>query len=164
MADIVSSEKRSAMMSGIRGKNTKPEIIVRRLLHRLGYRFRLHRKDLLGRPDIVLPKWRTVIFVNGCYWHGHEDCHLFRAPKTRTEFWTNKIEGNQARDRRNYAALEAAGWKVLVIWECSVSKKLRLNDEQLEEEIATALITSHFFVEIRAKSLASSGDAKKVSF
>ena len=149
MVDVVSPEKRSEMMSGIRGKDTKPEIIVRRLLHRLGYRFRLHRKDLPGRPDIVLPKWHAVIFVNGCYWHGHEDCHLFRPPKTRTEFWTNKIEGNQVRDRRNYAALEDAGWKVLVIWECAVSKKLSLSGEQLEDTIAAALASSENLIDIR---------------
>lgn len=82
MADMVSPEKRSDMMAGIRGNDTKPEIIMRSLLHRLGYRFRLHRKDLPGRPDIVLPKWKTVIFVNGCYWHGHNNCHLVRPPKT----------------------------------------------------------------------------------
>lgn len=149
MADIVSPEKRSVMMSGIRGKDTKPEIIVRRLLHRLGYRFRLHRKDLPGRPDIVLPKWRTVIFVNGCYWHGHENCQLFRPPKTRTEFWTNKIAGNQARDRRNHAALQDAGWKVIVIWECAVSKKLSLSAEQLEDTIFAALTSSETLIDIR---------------
>ncbi|RJE78531.1 very short patch repair endonuclease [Paracoccus sp. JM45] len=149
MTDIVSPEKRSAMMSGIRGKDTKPEIIVRRLLHRLGYRFRLHRKDLPGKPDIVLPKWRTVIFVNGCYWHGHGDCHLFRPPKTRTEFWTNKIESNRARDQRNHAALKDAGWRVLVIWECAVSKKLSLTDKQLEIAIATALASSENLIELR---------------
>ena len=149
MADIVSPEKRSEMMSGIRGKDTKPEIIVRRLLHRLGYRFRLHRKDLPGRPDIVLPKWHTVIFVNGCYWHGHEDCHLFRPPKTRTEFWTNKIAGNQARDQRNYSALQDAGWKAVVIWECAVSKKLSLSDDQLEIAIATALTSKEMLLNIR---------------
>ena len=149
MADIVSPKKRSDMMSGIRGKNTKPEIIVRSLLHRLGYRFRLHRKDLPGRPDVVLPKWRTVIFVNGCYWHGHENCHLFRPPKTRTEFWINKIEGNQARDQRNYAGLTDAGWKVLVIWECAVSKKLSLTDEELENAIASALGSSQPLIELR---------------
>ena len=149
MADIVSPEKRSSMMSGIRGKDTKPEIIIRCLLHQFGYRFRLHRKDLPGRPDIVLPKWRTVIFVNGCYWHGHEDCHLFRPPKTRTEFWTNKIEKNQARDQRNHTALEDAGWKVLVIWECAVSKKLSLTAEQLEAAIAAALASSESQITIR---------------
>jgi DNA mismatch endonuclease (patch repair protein) len=149
MVDIVSPEKRSSMMSGIRGKDTKPEIIIRCLLHQFGYRFRLHRKDLPGRPDIVLPKWRTVIFVNGCYWHGHEDCHLFRPPKTRTEFWTNKIENNQARDQRNHTALEDAGWKVLVIWECAVSKKLSLTAEQLEAAIAAALASSESLITIR---------------
>ena len=149
MADIVSPEKRSEMMSGIQGKNTKPEITVRRLLHKLGYRFSLHRKDLPGCPDIVLPKWRKVIFVNGCYWHGHKNCHLFRPPKTRTEFWTNKIEGNQARDQRNYAALENAGWKVLVIWECAVSKKLSMTGEQLAIAIATALKSSEKLIDIK---------------
>ena len=136
-------------MSGIRGKDTKPEILVRRLLHRLGYRFRLHCKDLPGKPDIVLPKWHTVIFVNGCYWHGHEDCHLFRPPKTRTEFWTNKIEGNKTRDQRNYSALEVDGWKVVVIWECAVSKKLSLSDEQLEIAIATALTSKEPLLNLR---------------
>lgn len=109
-------------MFGIRGKNTKLKITLRSLLHGLRYRFRIHSQDLLGRPDIVLQKWKPVVFVNGCYWHGHDDCHLFRPPKTRTEFWTNKIQDNQARDQRNYTALEDAGWKVLVIGECAVSK------------------------------------------
>lgn len=136
-------------MSGIRGKDTKPEIVVRRLLHRLGYRFRLHCKDLPGRPDIVLPKWRTVIFVNGCYWHGHKDCHLFRLPKTRTEFWSKKIEGNQARDQRNYIVLEAAGWKVLVIWECAVSKKKSLTTKQLEIALTAAFKSSKSLIDIR---------------
>lgn len=149
MADTVSPEKRSDMMSGIRGKDTKPEIVVRRLLHRLGYRFRLHCKDLPGRPDIVLPKWRTVIFVNGCYWHGHKDCHLFRLPKTRTEFWSKKIEGNQARDQRNYIVLEAAGWKVLVIWECAVSKKKSLTTKQLEIALTAAFKSSKSLIDIR---------------
>jgi DNA mismatch endonuclease, patch repair protein len=149
VADTVSPEKRSDMMSGIRGKDTKPEIVVRRLLHRLGYRFRLHCKDLPGRPDIVLPKWRTVIFVNGCYWHGHKDCHLFRLPKTRTEFWSKKIEGNQARDQRNYIVLEAAGWKVLVIWECAVSKKKSLTTKQLEIALTAALKSSKSLIDIR---------------
>ena len=149
MTDIVSPEKRSSMMSGIRGKDTKPEIIVRRLLHRLGYRFRLHRKDLPGKPDILLPKWRTVIFVNDCYWHGHEDCHLFRLPKTRTDFWQSKISGNRIRDQRNHFALQSAEWKVVIIWECAVSKKLRLSDERLAKAIATALASAKSLIEIR---------------
>lgn len=136
-------------MSGIRGKNTKPEIIVRRLLHRMGYRFRLHRKDLPGKPDIVLPKWRTVVFVNGCYWHGHKNCHLFRPPKTRTEFWTKKIEGNRARDRRNYAALRNTGWKTILIWECAVCKKPSLSLGALEIAVTQAISADGLFEEIR---------------
>lgn len=149
MVDIVSSKKRSEMMSGIRGKDTKPEIIVRSVLHRLGYRFRLHRKDLPGKPDIVLPRRKTLVFVNGCYWHGHKDCGLFRPPKTRTRFWTEKIESNSLRDKRNYEALIGAGWKVVIIWECAVSKKLRLSDPMLEGAIISAFAATEGLVEIR---------------
>ena len=137
------------MMSGIRGKDTKPELIVRRLLHRLGYRFRLHCKDMPGRPDIVLPKWRTVVFVNGCYWHGHDSCHLFRLPKSRTEFWTNKIQGNKDRDQRNYSLLNNGGWKVFVIWECAVSKKLCLSNEELEQRISSAIVSQENITDLR---------------
>ena len=137
------------MMSGIRGKDTKPELIVRRMLHRLGYRFRLHCKDLPGRPDIVLPKWRTVVFVNGCYWHGHDSCHLFRLPKSRTEFWSNKIQGNKVRDQRNYSVLNDNGWKVFIIWECAVSKKLCLSDEELEQRISSAIVSQENITDLR---------------
>lgn len=122
MADIVSKKKRSEMMAGIRGKNTNPEIIVRKMLHAMGYRFRLHRKDLPGKPDIVLPKYRAAIFVNGCFWHGH-DCHLFKWPKTREAFWREKIVGNAMRDRKKENELLAAGWRVAVIWECCLKGK-----------------------------------------
>lgn len=107
------------MMSGIRGKNTKPEIIVRKALHAAGYRFRLHRKDLPGKPDIVLPKYKTVIFVHGCFWHKH-DCRYFKWPKTRPDFWREKIEGNVERDRLAYEKLEEMGWRVKVVWECEL--------------------------------------------
>ncbi|GAB1254795.1 very short patch repair endonuclease [Desulfovibrio falkowii] len=119
MADIVDSATRSRMMSGIRGKNTRPEVLVRSLLHRKGFRFRLQVSTLPGRPDIVLPRYRAVIFVNGCFWHGH-DCHLFRLPATRTEFWHSKIENNRNRDRRVREELLAAGWRVGVVWECAL--------------------------------------------
>ena len=153
MADIVSPIKRSEMMSGIRSKNTKPELIVRSLLHRLGYRFRLHRKDLPGKPDIVLTRWRTAIFVNGCYWHGHEDCDLFRLPKTRTEFWTKKIKGNRSRDKHNYALLDGTDWKTIVIWECAVSKKRQLQRQDLSVLLIAAIQSKHAFHEITGNQM-----------
>ncbi len=105
-------------MSRIRGKDTKPELRVRSQLHRMGYRFRLHRKDLPGRPDIVLPKYDTVIFVHGCFWHRHKGCRACYTPKTRVEFWETKFEQNVRRDRRNEAALRKRGWRIIRIWEC----------------------------------------------
>ncbi len=119
MTDIVSQTKRSEMMAGIRGKNTKPEILVRQGLHALGYRFRLHRKDLPGRPDIVLSKYKAVVFVNGCFWHGH-GCHLFKWPKTREEFWREKIGRNIVRDNEKTTELLKTGWRVFTVWECSI--------------------------------------------
>lgn len=119
MTDVVDAATRSRMMAGIRGKNTHPELLVRRALHKAGFRFRIHRKDLPGKPDIVLPKHQAVIFVHGCFWHGH-DCQYFKIPKTRTAFWMSKISDNKARDMRNSLALKALGWKVIVVWECDV--------------------------------------------
>lgn len=131
MTDVHTPEQRSRNMAGIRGKNTKPEIAVRSLLHRLGYRFRLHRKDLPGKPDIVFPSRRKVIFVHGCYWHMH-DCRWGRVvPATNTEFWQTKRKGNCDRDERTAAALRSAGWCSYVVWECqtkdeeTLSAKLR---------------------------------------
>lgn len=117
--DIVDKPTRSRMMAGIRSKNTKPEMVVRKFLHGLGLRYRLHRKSLPGTPDLVFPKYKTVIFVHGCFWHGH-DCRYFKLPKTRTGFWLAKISGNRARDARNEEALRASGWKVIVIHECEI--------------------------------------------
>ena len=125
MADIVDRETRSRMMSGIRGKDTKPEILVRKALHAAGYRFRLHRNDLPGKPDIVLPRYRTVIFVHGCFWHGHM-CKHFKWPKTREDFWRAKITRNVERDREAIAALEKLGWTVKVVWECEVKPNFDL--------------------------------------
>ena len=107
------------MMSGIRGKNTKPELTIRKALHARGFRYRIHCKDLPGNPDLCLPKYRAVIFVHGCFWHGH-DCHLFKWPKTRPEFWKQKIERNQAVDAAARVQLLADGWRVMQIWECSI--------------------------------------------
>ena len=121
------SEQRSRNMSAIKSKNTKPEIAVRKLLHSMGYRFRLHRKDLPGSPDIVLPKYKTVIFVHGCFWHRHENCKYATTPKTRKEFWEKKFRENINRDNLNQANLSLKGWKIIIIWECQLkgdNKKL----------------------------------------
>lgn len=120
-SDDVTSE-RSRLMARVKGKDTKPELLVRRALHRLGYRFRLHRGDLPGRPDIVLPRYRTAIFVHGCFWHRHPGCSRASTPKTRVEFWQNKFDANVARDRRNVDSLGEAGWQVLTIWECETRR------------------------------------------
>ncbi|WP_312602646.1 very short patch repair endonuclease [Pseudomonas luteola] len=120
--DVVDRATRSRMMSGIRGKNTRPEIIVRKFLHACGYRFRLHRKDLPGRPDIVLPRFKTCIFIHGCFWHHHKDCKYASLPKTRADFWAEKLQGNVERDQRAQKALIDAGWRVLTIWECELKK------------------------------------------
>jgi len=118
--DRISEEQRSWNMSRIRGKNTQPELIVRSTLHRLGYRFRLHRSDLPGKPDVVLPKYRTCIFVHGCYWHRHSGCKYAYEPKSRVDFWQKKFRDNVERDKRKRKELERLGWNVVVIWECQV--------------------------------------------
>ena len=122
MADTLSKEARSALMSRIRGKDTKPEIVVRRTLHSLGYRYRLHAKELPGSPDIVMRPRKKAIFVHGCFWHAHEGCGIARIPKTRAEFWENKFGRNRARDLRNTRMLVDEGWRVLTIWECQTRK------------------------------------------
>lgn len=116
--DSLSPERRSWNMSRIRGKDTRPEIVVRSLLHRLGYRFRLNRKDIPGKPDIVLPKYQTAIYVHGCYWHRHAGCHLAYTPKSNLEFWNKKFSKNTERDRLVSSALKETGWKQIVVWEC----------------------------------------------
>lgn len=120
MSDIVDCETRSRMMSGIKGKNTRPEMVVRRYLHARGYRYRLHCRDLPGSPDIVLPKHRVAIFVHGCFWHRHEKCFYATSPATRAKFWQEKLSGNRDRDLRQQAELNRRGWRVLVVWECGI--------------------------------------------
>ena len=131
LTDIVDSRRRSAMMSRIKGRDTVPEVVVRRIVHRLGFRFRLHRKDLPGRPDLVFPRYRSVVFVHGCFWHRHEGCRFAYEPKTRTGFWSEKFHRNVARDRDNEKALRALGWRVLVIWECEMRNLTALEERLL---------------------------------
>lgn len=133
MADIKSKEARSKNMSAIKGKNTKPELIIRKFLFSQGFRYRLNVSKLPGKPDIVLSKYKTVIFVNGCFWHLH-NCKYFVYPKQNANFWQNKLNGNVERDNRNYNNLMAAGWKVIVIWECELKKDKR--EETLNNLIA----------------------------
>ena len=118
MTDIVDATTRSEIMSHIKGRDTTPELVVRRIAHGLGFRFRLHRKDLPGSPDMVFPRYRTVVFVHGCFWHRHDGCQYAYSPKSRIQFWTKKFRENVARDARTESALRDLGWRVLVIWEC----------------------------------------------
>ncbi len=139
LPDVVDAATRSRMMAGIRGKDTRPEMILRRGLHARGYRFRLHDRRLPGSPDLVFPGRRAVIFVHGCFWHGH-DCHLFRLPATRQEFWRAKIAGNAARDAVAEGALVAAGWRVLTVWECSLKGREKLAVETVLDRVAAWLV------------------------
>ncbi|WP_187261749.1 very short patch repair endonuclease [Pontibacter beigongshangensis] len=130
MSDVHSKETRSYNMSRIKGKDTKPEILLRKFLFSKGFRYRLHDKKLFGKPDIVLPKYKTIINVHGCFWHGHTGCRYFVIPKTRTEWWMRKIERNKELDKINYLKNHQAGWKVLTIFECELKPKSR--DETLQ--------------------------------
>ena len=156
MADVVDSATRSRMMSGIRGTNTKPERQVRSLLHRHGFRFRLHARELPGKPDIVLPRRRAVVFVHGCFWHGHA-CPLFRLPGTRREFWQAKIERNRANDRRAATALAAAGWRVGTIWECALRGRSAITDTELAEQLGQWLHSDAPALELPAEQTGARG-------
>lgn len=127
MTDVHDKKTRSYNMSQIKGKNTRPEFLVRKFLFANGFRYRLHDKKLPGKPDIVLPKYKTVIFVNGCFWHGHENCKYFVIPKTRTEWWLNKINRNQKKDFESVSLLNKHGWKVITVWECELKSNKREN-------------------------------------
>ena len=151
MPDVVDQETRSRMMSGIRGKNTRPELAIRRGLHAKGYRFRLHANDVPGKPDLVLPRYHAAIFVNGCFWHNH-DCHLFKMPSTRTEFWRSKIEKNVERDRKVDALLDEAGWRKMAIWECALKGRTRLDFDDVISRVGEWLSGQQMRGEIGGKS------------
>lgn len=155
MVDIVTPDKRSEMMAGIGSKNTKPELVVRQLLHQMGYRFRLHRQDLPGRPDIALPKWKTVVLVHGCFWHGHGSCPLFRLPKSRTQFWEEKIAANCRRDEQVRSDLNNLAWRVIEIWECASKGRTAMPVMDLGIELDKAIrIDRAMRLEIRGAQIA----------
>ena len=129
--DVFSREKRSQIMSCVSGKNTKPELVVRSLLHNMGYRFRLHRNDLPGKPDITLPKYKKIIFVHGCFWHGHIDCPRAKRPTTNKKFWDEKLNKNIERDKITVNNLKALGWDVLTVWTCEVKDTEKLRNKLL---------------------------------
>ena len=151
MADIVAPDVRSRMMAGIRGRDTKPELLLRRGLHRAGFRYRFHVRGLPGKPDIALPKYRAVIFAHGCFWHGH-NCDLFRWPASRPEFWRTKITGNTTRDIKVKEDLTAAGWRVLTVWECALKGPGRLEIEDVIVRCAKWLSSEGQEGEIRGVS------------
>lgn len=142
--DRMTKEQRSLCMSRIRGKDTKPEMLVRKFLFGKGYRYRVNSSALPGRPDIVLRKYKAAVFVNGCFWHGHEGCKYYRLPKSNVEFWQSKIERNRARDKEDVRLLTEMGWHVLVIWECQLKPSKRENTlQQLDMTLQRLLEISH---------------------
>jgi len=145
LADIVDAKTRSRMMAGIRGKNTTPEVRLRKALHGAGFRFRLHSAKLPGRPDIVLPKFRAAIFVHGCFWHRHKSCSNASVPKSNAEFWEDKFARNVERDTANVAGLHAAGWRVAIIWECAIRKR---GATDVSDDLVRWLVSGNEMLEI----------------
>ena len=150
MPDVVAPAVRSRMMAGIRGADTKPELILRRGLHALGFRFRLHDRNLPGKPDIVFPRYKAVLFANGCFWHGH-DCHLFKWPSTRAEFWHTKINRNREVDQRTSSALAEARWRQGIVWECALKGRGRQPFDSVIADCATWLRSEVPYFEIQRK-------------
>lgn len=147
MVDVVDSVTRSRMMSGIKGKNTKPEVSVRKALHARGFRYRIHVNNLPGKPDLVLTKYKALVFVHGCFWHGHT-CRFFKVPQTRPEFWLEKIGKNKARDRMQEMDLLKGGWRILIVWECAVRSMNREKSSILVDLIADWLINGNEYLQI----------------
>lgn len=150
MTDIVDKLTRSRMMAGIRGKDTKPELALRRALHARGFRYRLHPKDVVGRPDLLLPKYRAAIFVHGCFWHRHKECRFATTPATRAEFWNSKFDANVQRDELTKKRLAEQGWRVAIIWECAL--KGENSSAQASEVVAEWLFSKQNELEIGAQS------------
>ncbi|MBR0852007.1 DNA mismatch endonuclease Vsr [Bradyrhizobium diazoefficiens] len=150
MVDVVSPQVRSRMMAGIRGKNTKPELMVRRGLHARGFRYVLHDKRLPGRPDLVFPKHRAVLFVHGCFWHGH-DCHLFKWPNTRKDFWRKKIERNREIDQDVIVSIRNSGWRYGAVWECALKGASRRSLDSIIDQCSRWLVSSRRYLQVRGK-------------
>ena len=145
--DTVSRKTRSYIMSRVKGKNTGPEVAIRKKLHNRGFRYRLHVKKLPGTPDLVFPKYNAIIFINGCYWHSH-GCYMATIPKTRTGFWTEKFEKNKERDANNWKGLQKLGWRLLIVWECGIKGKYKRPTDSIVDEIAIWLNSQSKFMEI----------------
>lgn len=150
MVDVVSSIVRSRIMAKIQGKNTKAEVMIRKALFKEGFRYRLYVKNLPGKPDLVFPKYKAVVFINGCFWHGH-DCYLFKWPSTNSKFWHEKISSNSIRDKQHIIELEKLGWRVLTIWECSFRGKYMFPFQELISKIRIWLTTNQATCEITHK-------------
>lgn len=148
MTDVHDKQTRSRNMAAIKAKNTKPELWLRKHLHANGFRYRLNVKDLPGKPDLVLRKHNAVIFINGCYWHMH-DCPQFKLPKSRTEWWHDKLSKNKERDKRNTDALREQGWRVLTVWECAIKGKQKMGTEELIRQVISWLKNKNVRMEIR---------------
>ena len=153
MSDRLTPAERSLRMAAVRQKNTGPEIFVRQLIHRAGFRFKLSNQQLPGSPDILLVRWRKAIFVNGCFWHGH-DCHLFKLPATRTAWWAEKVHGNRLRDQRAEAELAKAGWRIVTVWQCALKGKHKLGVSALQELLVEAIQSRAQSIDICEKGLA----------
>lgn len=152
MADIVAPGVRSRMMGNIRGKDTRPELMIRKALHRRGFRYRIHDRRLPGKPDIYLPRWSAVVLVNGCFWHGH-DCPLFRWPGTRREFWREKLGCNQANDRRNAALLLSDGLRLATVWECALRGTERRPIDDIADELAAWIESDVQVLDVRCPTV-----------
>jgi len=150
MGDVVNPEKRSQMMSGIRSKNTMPELSIRSGLHRIGFRFRVHQRKLPGNPDMVFRKYNAVIFVHGCFWHKHS-CHLFKWPKTRDKFWKTKLTRNEQVDSVNIARLRGLGWRIGIVWECAVKGRARMQSDKLVRICNKWLMSNRKYLEVKGR-------------